>query len=262
MYELCIARPTDDISPSFRSIIVALSLTICPIWLLKMLIEHFTNLVLSIKNRGRRKSGKCIGPFLKLFRVHINFHSCHCLLYRVWIAQVIKPQPRKQTAVHNSEGFPSRYGPYQFQIRPRAEVWISREQPALGLGRQRQGAERPGGREAGTECGSAYVAAGGRSIYGFKQSAAVRAAADSEDWSLRPAGPAHLLSRVTCLLSRACWAVSAEPCLSPVRRGTQDKHGWLGRTQWRQQWAGSGRPSTLSSKLQSGDQRPHPEEVD
>ena len=45
------------------------------------------------------------------------------------------------------------------------------------------------------------------------------AAVDSEDWSLRPAGPAH----------------PAEPRHSPVRRGTQDKHGWLGRRQWRLQ---------------------------
>ena len=45
------------------------------------------------------------------------------------------------------------------------------------------------------------------------------AAADSEDWSLRPDGRAH----------------PAEPRHSPVRRGTQGKHGWLGRRQWRQQ---------------------------
>ena len=45
------------------------------------------------------------------------------------------------------------------------------------------------------------------------------AAVDSEDWSLRPAGPAH----------------PAEPRHSPVRRGTQDKHGWLGQRQWKRQ---------------------------
>ena len=45
------------------------------------------------------------------------------------------------------------------------------------------------------------------------------AAADSEDWSLRPDGRAH----------------PAEPRHSPVRRGTQGKHGWLGRRQWRRQ---------------------------
>ena len=38
---------------------------------------------------------------------------------------------------------------------------------------------------------------------------------DSEDWSLRPAGPAQ----------------PAEPRHSPVRRGTPDEHGWLGRRQ-------------------------------
>ena len=55
-----------------------------------------------------------------------------------------------------------------------------------------------------------------------------RSAADSEDWSLRPAGQAH----------------PAEPRHSPVRRGTQGKHGWLGRRQWRRLRAGLGGPPT------------------
>ncbi len=104
-FQLCrlIHKRNFDIPPSFRSIIAALPLTVCPIWLLKILVEDFTNLVLSIKNRGRRKSGECIEPVLKIVRVHINFNACHCLRYRVLIMHVIILHSRKQTAANNIE---------------------------------------------------------------------------------------------------------------------------------------------------------------
>ncbi len=61
-FHLCqlIHKRNFDLSPSFHSIVIALFLTVCPIWLLKVLIEYFTNLVFSIENRGWRKFGKCI----------------------------------------------------------------------------------------------------------------------------------------------------------------------------------------------------------